>query len=59
MSDEESLFNTGRYVSLCPSLQRDIFELAQAVYSDEAIVLLEKCAGLSEEEYLKRKAAGL
>ena len=59
MSDGESLFNTGRYVSLCPSLQRDLAYVLGKDWIGRAITLLEDCAGLSEEEYLKRVGAGL
>lgn len=58
MSDETSLFNTGRYVSLCPSLQRDLDELDKSWAYAEALNLLYEHAGLSEEEYLKLRTTG-
>ena len=57
VEDDGPLFPVRGYVSMCPSLQRELNRLLRSGWAAKSLWLLEDFAGLSEEEYLKRKAA--
>jgi hypothetical protein len=57
MTDDETLLNGGGYVTLCPSLQRELERLLHKGYAMNALWFLEDFAGLSEDEFLKRLGA--